>query len=366
MREVSLAWARSFICLVVVATLLSGVSAGQGPPESGSVQQGLGFVLFCRENVVVDGGDSGIRAVDLSTGRALWSALPDESVYVGPAAAGDSIAVVTRSYSTFDAVSKATGKLLWHRPRRSHNLDSDGRYFYVTRPYDDGVSALDSRTGAVVWTLRIPKKGGAAFLRIRDGLLYSNTFAVDLRSRKLLHQWPEDIVVTSIAFPTPGETLLGDTDGNLTLYDSSFEVTKRLHAGDAEVEAIDASEDGVLVSLRAPDSTQLGVFEFLNWDGTRRWQAPGLSIYFGSFHPFVIAGNDALIVEPGASEKQWRLTSRSLSAGKVNWVAEGFFYRSWPLVCGDKVFLIDGDDLRAFNISDGRPSGNPARVRSSN
>lgn len=364
MRGASRDLAKPFLCLAIVATLLSGVSVGRAP-ESGSVQQSLSFALFCRENVVVAASDSGIRAVDLSTGRALWSALPDGMADVGPVAAGDSVAVITESWNRIVAVSKSTGARLWQKDYRANLLVSDGRYLYVVRNDDGTIRALDSRSGATVWKVEMPAfRGYLAFIKVRDGFLYTDRFVIDIRKQKIVHHWPTDIEVNAIAFPRPGETLLGDSDGNLTLYDSSFEVTKRFHAGDTTVEAIAASEDGVLVSLAAPDRTQPGVFEFLNWDGKRRWQVPGLSIDYGSFHPFVIAGNDALIVEPGSSEKQWRLTSRSLAAGTVNWVAEGFFYLSWPVVCGDKVFLIDGDNLRAFNISDGRPSGNPARVQS--
>jgi outer membrane protein assembly factor BamB len=317
----------------------------------------LGFVVFCNENIVVADGDPGIHALDLSTGRALWSALPNSLADVSPAAAGDAVAVIADSWMSLYAFSKVSGKLLWRKQRRSNILASDGRYFYVPRPSADGISALDPRTGAVVWTLRIPKKGGAAFFEIRDGVLYSNSFAIDLRSRKLLHQWPEDIVVTAIAFPRPGETLLGDSDGNLTLYDSSFAVTKRLHAGDTTVGSIAANEYGILVSLPADSEGQRGIIEFLTWDGKQKWRIPGFPIGYVYFHPFVIAGHDALIVELDDSGKNWRFESRSLATGTVNWVVpNGIFYDGWPVVCGDRVLLRDGDDIKSFGILDGKPS----------
>jgi hypothetical protein len=74
------------------------------------------------------------------------------------------------------------------------------------------------------------------------------------------------------------------------------------------------------------------------------------------FNPFVIVAHDGLTVEPGESEKRWRFESRSLATGKVNWTApEGEYYMGWPVVCGNTVFLRDGDHIKGFNISDGTP-----------
>jgi hypothetical protein len=169
----------------------------------------------------------------------------------------------------------------------------------------------------------------------------------------LVHQWPEDLVVTAIAFPRPGETLLGDSDGNLTLYDSTFKVTSRWHAGDGPIRWVAASEGGILV-FREDRSTYSGAIEFLTWEGKHTWRIPTADGLDFPPNPFVIVGHDALIIEPSESEKRWRFESRSLTTGKVNWTApEGEYYLGWPVVCGNRVYIRDGDHIAGFSVSDG-------------
>jgi len=347
---------------ILCGTLLCAAAPfPKGTSSEKPVAQSLDFVVFGRCNFAVAAQQSGIAGIDLKTRDVRWKALSDKIVDVGPVVANDSVAVITNSFGTIYAFSKASGKLLWRKEHHSNVLVSDGQYFYVARPDDDGVSALDSRTGATVWTLQIPKRGGAAFLRIHDGSLYSNSFVVDLRSRKLIYEWPEDTAVTAIAFPSSGEVLLGDSEGNLTLYDSAFKLINRLHPGDTRVDAIAGNEAGILVSLAAPDSGHQGHIESLKWDGERRWDIPGLPINDMGFNPFAIVGGDALIVVPGKSEKEWRFESRNLATGKVNWSApEGNYFMGWPAVCGNMAFLRDGDHIRGFNVSDGAPYGSEA------
>jgi hypothetical protein len=354
---------RAYVTRTVAATLLLGIllcaviffSAGTTPENS--VAQSLDFAIFCSDRLVVSDQQNGLSATYLKTGRTAWTALSDKAVDVGPVAADHSVGVVTDNFSTIYSFSKLGGKLLWHERNHSTVLTSDGRYFYVARPDEHGVSALDSSTGAVAWTLQIPTRGGAAFLRVDDGLLYSNTFVVDTRTRKLIYEWPQDLGVTAIAFPRPGETLVGDSGGNLILYDSAFTVRNRLNAGDGPIASLIANDDGILVSRYEHDySTHRGEIEFLTWVGRQKWHIPLAHVVSLLPQPFAIVGKDALIVEPGKSSKEWRLKSRNLLTGKVNWESQdGDFFTGWPVICGATAFVRDGDRVVGFSVSSGVP-----------
>jgi hypothetical protein len=343
------------VSLAFAVFFLDVAFIGGGQTASEPVQQGLDFAVACQESLIVSAGQPGLSARDFYRNRTLWTAFAGRSVDVGPSIADDAVVVIADNFHTVYGFSKGTGQLLWRKEHHSNVLASDGRYFYIAEYESGRIAALDSRTGSTEWEVKIPDPGIGyfRFLRIGSGFLYTDRFAVDVRIRTLANVWPEG-PITVIAFPKPGETLLGDSKGRLSLLDSQFRVKRRMRAGDTPVAAMAANEQGILVSLEAGQSSQ-GVIEFLTWNGKQIWQRSGLPGEYLRFVPFVIAGESALILVP-ESAKQWRFESRNLLTGKVNWEApKGNYYMGSPVICGDTVFLRAGQEIARFRVEDGQP-----------
>lgn len=324
-----------------------------------SVVQSLGFVVYCGQDFgVVDLQNGGNSGINLRNGSVLWKALPGRISEVGPVGADDAVAVISGMYYGIFGFSRATGELLWQKDLgdKSNVLASDGRYFYVDRRSEPGVMAIDSRTGKTAW---ISDVGGGEAYQVHDHVLYSTAFALDLRARKLLHKWPDDLVVYSIAV-WDGRVVLGDNKGDLTLYNSEFKYQNRLRAGETMVMELAANENGILASLEAKKLGQRGTITFLSWDGERKWSLPGFE--FGlDFAQFALAGKNAIIIEnvgrDEAGVMHERLVSRSLATGGIKWTSPVGSYGGPPGVCGDRFFVDDGDGhIRGFKTSDGSAS----------
>jgi outer membrane protein assembly factor BamB/predicted phosphodiesterase len=112
--------------------------------------------------------NNGVRAVDLKTGKQLWSARTDASVHGSPAVT-DGLVLVPTINGTLHAFDAATGAERWrHEPEPADPPNRQRSYSYYSPAVADGtvfwpyqttfgkassglLTALDLKTGATVW-----------------------------------------------------------------------------------------------------------------------------------------------------------------------------------------------------------------------
>ncbi|HEV3036773.1 MAG TPA: PQQ-binding-like beta-propeller repeat protein [Candidatus Angelobacter sp.] len=347
-----------FACIPIVSIFLC-VRPIQNVSRGNSTSRSSGFSAFCKDGVFIKLGESGLSSVDLKTGRTLWSVLPNKIADVGPSVSGDTVAIITESFNTIYAFSRKTGKLLWQRDHPSNVLDGDDRFFYVSRDDLDGISALDNRTGTTAWTLRVPAsvpKTHLLFLKIHGGRLYTDRYVISLHDKKVLKKWPQNLSVEAVSFPGDGETLVGDSSGNVVLYDHNFFELKRLHLAEAAVVGLGSNDKGIL--LASQDDHGAGEIKFVSWQGETKWHVGAPFGTWLSRTPFIIDGNNALILEPTkvdlGGEHRYRLVSRKLATGETDWATHEAHFSDEPAICGDTVFVrtLEGQ-IMEFNARDG-------------
>jgi len=110
--------------------------------------------------------DKAARAVSITTGRSLWNTTQPWSPQAA-SPAGDRFLVSTDSDGV-TSVDAATGRPQW-TTRHDGAIADDGRTVYLT--YHRAVEAFDARTGRLLRTMPLGKRGGTHPVRA-GGLLY--------------------------------------------------------------------------------------------------------------------------------------------------------------------------------------------------
>jgi outer membrane protein assembly factor BamB len=209
------------------------------------------------EQAYFTGGDGNVYAIQLDTGKTIWTYPLRNPVSSRPVVAGDDLYVVT-SDDALVALDAKTGKWQWHYRRRNqtgptiHGASTplvvgdtiwvgfaDGALVCVSRKegkvlwekqlnnnkrfssvnaeflkvdnmiyvpaYDNALYALDAKSGSPIWVR--DNLGGSKKVTVSDGILYApssngNLYALDAKTGKELWHFeldqgiPSDVVVT--------------------------------------------------------------------------------------------------------------------------------------------------------------------------
>lgn len=321
-------------------------------------------VVSCQERAAIIVTDEGrVSYVSLGTAARKWQVTPNALPDSGPGLAGNTILVLGDHFSVIYAFSKTTGKRLWSKSIWTSYLTSDRNYFYVLDVNPRRVYVLDPASGAVVWSLRLPRWRSStqerpeyfAFLKVHNGLLFTGDLVIDISKRTIVHRWPaESFNVSSVYFAHDDTIFLVGSWGNsgmIAVYDKNFNRIRKFRVGKGEVEEIWSTGEQTVALLEYGDSygTQTTLVS-LTHEGTRLWriQWPARSMGFS------IAGDNVFMIEPGKIYGDFRLTSRQLSTGKLIWATRSGDFYGGPFLCGDTVYLTKNDRLDGFNKSNGR------------
>jgi PQQ-like domain len=324
--------------------------------RTAELKRGFDFVTSCGNHLAIEARESGIASVSLNSSEIIWRKLSNKIVDVGPTTASDVVAVITDSFSAIYGFSTRDGKFLWKKELHSNVLASDGRYFYLSRPDNLGILAIHPLSGEIAWSIKVSAQKGRPldFLSVHNGFLYTDVYVVDLSERMVVHTWPEDPYVNAISIGNNGKLLVGDSSGTITLYDREFNPLTSMQAGRGVVVQTAATNEGIFTAIYDDRTMSThGSILLLDEKGERKWQLPLTSDLWLDPHPFVLAGNSVLLIEPGMTKNKLRMASRRLSDGNLNWATPDGDFFGPPVVCGTSVYVKEGDQIRSFSLENG-------------
>jgi outer membrane protein assembly factor BamB len=317
-------------------------------------------LISCHDRAaIISRPGSSISYVSLDSSKKNWQAMNNDTPNIGPILAGDTIAVIADASNTIYAFSKTTGKRLWAKNIWANRLASDGNYFYVVRTAYWDLEALDPISGHVVWSLQLPDLGPGylPFLTVHDGLLFTVNLVIDLSKRKIIHDWPKELFYfDGILFGNDGSIFIVGTSAMIVIYDQSFVQTGRVYLGKGKIEEVVPTGERILALLEQADPyrtrTTLALF---TRQGKQIWRIAWPSRIRG----FSVLGENLLMIEPATMSGKSRLTSRKVSTGKLNWTIERKALFGIPSVCGDTLYVTDGNHLHSFDLHTGKETKSP-------
>ena len=184
------------------------------------------------EYVVAAGTDGRVYALNAATGAVAWNVLAGAGVYRGGPAIYSGIVYVPEGRGAaegggFDivAVQVSDGRLLWksYAGDDVHLTPAAGQGRVFVGSIDEGVRALDSNTGALLWSG--PYDGevwGAPVLA--NGVVYfgaeSKLVAYNAATGKLLAEFPTSTSVASMSSPAvvDGRVYIGSGDNAVLVF----------------------------------------------------------------------------------------------------------------------------------------------------
>lgn len=272
---------------------------------------------------------------------------------VPPVLAGNTVAVVADAFNTVYSFSEATGKQLWRKYISTSVLASDGNYFYIVKTAYWKLFALDPATGAVAWSLQLPDMGPGylRFLSVHNGLLFIGNYVVDISRRAIVRKWPDEgFYMDSLAFDDDGRILGAGTSGLIVTYDKNLNPLSKVSAGKGDVVEVAPAGKQILAMVSDYDSeAERSKLVSLTREGRRLWQIRWPTRSQG----FTVMGKNVLTLEPGDAKGKFRLVSRQVSTGKVNWTATDGYFGGQPFLCSSTIYVNGGDRLRGFDLSTG-------------
>jgi outer membrane protein assembly factor BamB len=145
---------------------------------TGSIDTDGEYAPLVHDGILVAPGDSRTVALDATTGEELWSFRAGRGAAAAPAAAGDTVHVVTYPGDSVPryvtALALETGDVRWQVESPYAYLTApvvDGDRVYVANK-NEGVAALDPATGEQLWTTAArPTEDGMA-PAVADGTLF--------------------------------------------------------------------------------------------------------------------------------------------------------------------------------------------------
>jgi outer membrane protein assembly factor BamB len=166
-----------------------------------------------------------IAAFEVSTGKLKWSTVFPEArdVQSDLAPTADVVAFAfantLRPYGSnrdegIEALDARTGKLAWVNSAPNSWLASAGPYILTGSEKPEGMIVIDGRTGKVVRKLPSDARGNVDVYGWKGRVLLTDLYAVDLDTGAVLKEWPSDGGVSSAAFA--GEQVVIGTDSVMT------------------------------------------------------------------------------------------------------------------------------------------------------
>lgn len=328
-------------------------------------QQYIDGLISCKEHAVITCAPNGVSYLSFDSNTAKWRAKGDRPDWP-PTLAGDTVAIITDSFHSICGYSRTTGELLWKKETASNVLASDGIHFYTIRTANWYLQALDPASGAVVWSLRLPpdpEGGFPVFLKVHNGRLFTVNQVVDISRRAIVHTWSvKSSFVTSIGFDSEGNILVGDSVGMVTAYDQRFHQLWRVYAGKEHVVSIAPAGEYILALLYVSQRGSTSAHDklvLLTRQGKRVWRLDWPSWSEG----FTVVGDNLVTIEPGDADGKFQLTSRQLATRNVNWATASGYLFGWPVLCGDTIYVSDGNRLHSFDLRTGREMINSSTLR---
>ena len=341
------------------------VRGDRNPTPAQSWQQYIDGAISCKDRAVITCAPEGISYASLDSDATRWS-LPGPRPDWPPTLAGNTVALIADNWNMIFGFSRRTGKQIWAKEVSCNVLASDGRYFYIISTGDWDLQALNPASGKVVWSIQLPRdpQGGyPAFLKVHDGLLFTVDVVVDISKRAIVHKWPvKSSFVTAIGFDSHN-ILVGDSAGMVTAYDRNFKRLWRAYAGREQVVSLAPAGENVLALLYISQRGSASAHDelvLLSRQGKPVWRLSWQSMTEG----FTVVGDDLLAIEPGVSKGQFQLTSRQLSTAKTNWTTGNGYLFGSPVLCGDTVYVSDGNHLHRFDLRTGKEATAQANTKS--
>jgi outer membrane protein assembly factor BamB len=322
----------SFLCLGLLAW----------PSEVDVCYSGYSFA-YCRQSqtlYLVSGGV--ISAVDSTGGQLRWQKdLENEFVHAGPVATGHSLSLVTGAIAeTIHGLDLRTGENLWKVPSKTTDLLTAGSYLLANTNEWEGVMAIDSKTGKVVWRHSGETRSFINLLAASPSILLTNLFSLDVRSGNILKRWPRGYRVTSAAFMDQAQ-VLGTSDGRLVTYASDGRrMWEKMVFSGLEVSAIVGGQDRVVAvsydpCLFIPGKASLALLSSTGevvWD--KHLEVSGRSL------PRPVAITDQLVVFVRHDRESDRILGLDLASGNLRWDSDSRRQLREGIVCvGDSCFV---------------------------
>ena len=123
----------------------------------GDASVGIASNIELADGSLFVGTDTGLDAIDAGTGTVRWTYTPPEGGGVHSPAIADGLVYASTDQAGYIAVDEATGKLAWKHDTGTDNVGTavvaDGVTFVGAADDPPGhLTALDARTGAVLWS----------------------------------------------------------------------------------------------------------------------------------------------------------------------------------------------------------------------
>jgi outer membrane protein assembly factor BamB len=118
--------------------------------------------------------NSGVQALNPTTGAVLWTALPGALIYGSPAVTGGLVYTMGVSGPTFYALTASKGTTKWTQTLGAGTYSSPivvNGVVYISC-LDGNIYALNATTGAILWKSAIGSPGGEASPAVVDGVVY--------------------------------------------------------------------------------------------------------------------------------------------------------------------------------------------------
>lgn len=327
-------------------------------------------VISCDEHAAIISNLNRISYISLDSKAVRWRTITRETVDSRPILAGNAILVLGDHYNKLYAFSVTTGKRIWTKSFWTEALASDGNYFYVVgAPAGSAeavgnilgiaprtLEALDPASGAVLWSLKLQRRKTAyyPFLEVHDGLLFDADLVIDISRRAIVHRWPaKSFTVSSLEFADDGSIFLKGSwgmSGMIAIYDRNFNLIRKLRVGKGDVVRVSAAGEQVVALLQYGDPySRLTTLVSYTREGKRLWRIQWAATGW-DFH---IAGDNLFMIEPAKVYGNFRLASRHLATGRLNWITRNGFFDSPPFSCGETAYATDGDHVYRFDVKGG-------------
>ena len=327
-------------------------------------------VISCDERAAIISNLNRISYISLDSKAVRWRTITHETVDSRPILAANAFLVLGDHYNRLYAFSTTTGKRIWSKSFWTEDLASDGNYFYVVGAPAGSVEAignilgiaprtleaLDPASGAVLWSLKLQRRKTDydPFLEVHGGLLFAADLVIDISRRAIVYRWPaKSFTVSSLDFADDGSIFLKGSwgmSGMIAIYDRNFNPIRKFRVGKGDVVRVSAAGEQIVALLQYGNPYgRLTTLVSFTREGKKLWRIQWPATGW-DFH---IAGDNLFMIEPGKVYGDFRLASRQLATGRLNWITWNRAFDSPPGSCADTAYATDGDHVYGFAVKSG-------------
>ena len=356
-----------FTCAPELAAMESGAPPG-GPAAddesrlwSYATQGWVSAAPTVADGVVyVGSNDHRVYALDAATGNELWSFATGEVVVSVPTVA-DGVIYVGSNDNHLHALDADTGEKLWSYDTGSwvqySPAVSGGKVYLGARVNGNNrVVALDTMSGAVVWTAQEPRgydaepaPAAVGNLVYTPGDEYGEFHALDAATGRLAWSAPVSSYVASAPTVLDGTVYLTEVNTAYALDESTGEViwsygTERYPAQDFPALVVDGvyylSPDQFLYALDAATGDVLWTYKAPGFNSAAPVVADG--VIYGA-----VEGGHVFALDTTTGAERWTLPTESWALQSLS-VADGVLYAESDLGSLMAIDASDGAFIRDF------------------